>query len=140
MFPSLRTVAATAFLILASGACAEAQYYYPAGYAGYGWNGWGADGSTVPGDIARGMGVFAAGAGYYNEQTAKANAINAETALKWNEYWYRSQQADQPPLLHQARGEEGPERQVAGGAPGPAPRQSDEIRHLSRRRPERGPG
>ena len=93
MFPSLRTVAATAFLILASGACAEAQYYYPAGYAGYGWNGWGAGGGTVPGDIARGMGVFAAGAGYYNEQTAKATAINAETAMKWNEYWYRSQQA-----------------------------------------------
>ena len=92
MFPSLRTVAATAFLILASGACAEAQYYYPAGYAGYGWNGWGAGGGTVQGDIARGMGVFAAGAGYYNEQTAKATAINADTAMKWNEYWYRSQQ------------------------------------------------
>ena len=92
MFPSLRTIAATAFLILASGACAEAQYYYPAGYAGYGWNGWGAGGGTVQGDIARGMGVFAAGAGYYNEQTAKAAAINADTAMKWNEYMYRSQQ------------------------------------------------
>jgi len=39
------------------------------------------------------MGVFAAGAGYYNEQSAKAAAINADTALKWNEYWYRAQQA-----------------------------------------------
>lgn len=56
-----------------------------------GWGGWGA--TTVQGDYARGMGMFAAGAGVFNEATARANAINAETAMHWNEYWYQSQRA-----------------------------------------------
>jgi len=43
--------------------------------------------------MARGMGVFAAGAGYYNQSTAVANSINANTAMNWNEYLYQSQQA-----------------------------------------------
>ncbi len=69
---------------------AQAQWGYPGGYGGYGWGGWGA--STVQGDIARGMGVWAAGAGVYNRQTAEANAINADTVMHWNEYMYQSQQ------------------------------------------------
>jgi hypothetical protein len=79
---------------LATSAAAQAQYGYPAGYGGYGFGGWGGGGGQTPqGDMARGMGVFAAGAGYYNQSTAVANSINANTAMNWNEYLYQSQQA-----------------------------------------------
>jgi hypothetical protein len=37
------------------------------------------------------MGVFAMGAGFYNQQTAVADSINAETVKRWNEYLYQSQ-------------------------------------------------
>jgi hypothetical protein len=40
--------------------------------------------------MARGMGVYAAGAGYYNEQTAVARSINADTAMRYNQYMYES--------------------------------------------------
>lgn len=92
MFRLLRLTAAMSVALLASGAAAKAQYGYPAGYGGYGFGGWGGA-STPQGDYARGMGVFAAGAGYYNQSTAVANSINANTAMNWNEYWYQSQQA-----------------------------------------------
>lgn len=68
------------------GAPARAQY-------GYGWGrfgGWGA--STAQGDMARGLGSLAAGAGQYNQQTAVANSINANTVMRHNEYMYQSQQ------------------------------------------------
>jgi len=63
--------------------------YYPYGYGGYGWGGWG---GTVQGDIARGLGYFNMGAGIYNRETAQARSINTDTAMRWNEYVYRSQQ------------------------------------------------
>jgi hypothetical protein len=70
-----------------TGTSARAQY----GYGGYGgWGGWGGS-STVGGDMARGMGVFAAGAGMYNEQTAQARSMNTDTAMRLNEYLYQSQ-------------------------------------------------
>lgn len=65
---------------------ARAQYGYGMG----GWGGWGA--STVQGDIARGMGVFAAGAGMYNLDTAQATSINTDTWMRWNQYIFQSQQ------------------------------------------------
>lgn len=68
---------------------AQAQFGYPGGFGDFGWAGWGA--STVEGDIARGLGVFAAGLGSYNVATAQADAINAETLLHWNEYVYQGQ-------------------------------------------------
>jgi hypothetical protein len=64
--------------------------YYP-GYGGYGWGGWGG-GDTVQGSIARGLGYYNIGAGIYNQQTAVANSINADTIMRWNQYWYLSQQ------------------------------------------------
>lgn len=69
---------------------AHAQYNYPygAGYGGYGFGGWGA---TPQGSMAAGMGVFAAGAGQYNAQTAQARSINANTAMQWNSYWDAAQ-------------------------------------------------
>jgi hypothetical protein len=69
---------------------AWAQYGYPRGYGGYGWGGWG--GSTVQGSIARGMGMFNMGRGMYNVDTAQARSINVNTAMRWNQYVYESQQ------------------------------------------------
>ena len=71
---------------------ARAQWgygYYPYGYGGYGWGGWG---GTLQGDIARGLGYFNMGAGVYNQQTAIARSINTDTAIRWNQYVYLSQQ------------------------------------------------
>ncbi len=82
--------AAAAAILLATGTVSDAQYHYPAGYGGYGWGGWGGGGGTIGGDAARGMGVFAAGAGTYNVNTAQARSINAQTAMQWNEYIYQS--------------------------------------------------
>ncbi len=69
---------------------ARAQYgsYYPPGYGGFGFGGWG---STYAGDVARGLGYYAAGAGQYNLDTAVAAAINANTLGQWNQYLYLSQ-------------------------------------------------
>lgn len=70
----------------------HAQFVYPGAYGGYGWGGWGNIGGTVGGDYARGLGVFAAGAGEYNRKTAAAASINADTVMRWNQYIYLSQQ------------------------------------------------
>ena len=45
-------------------------------------------GSTAQGDYLRGVGVASFGMGVYNHQTAIANSINADTAIKVNEYIY----------------------------------------------------
>jgi hypothetical protein len=75
------------------GTTARAQYgYYPRGYGGYGWGGWGGGAQTPGGNLARGMGVYAAGAGVYNEQTAVARSINTDTVMRYNQYMYECQQ------------------------------------------------
>jgi hypothetical protein len=81
---------AIAFLILPA-LEAHAQYYYPygPGYAGGGFGGWS---STVDGDIARGMGAFAAGAGVYIYDDAVATSIDADTIMRVNQYLYLSQE------------------------------------------------
>ena len=50
--------------------------------------GWGGTGSTVAGSAAYGMGNLAAAAGTYNEQTAQARSVNAQTAMQVNNYMY----------------------------------------------------
>ena len=62
---------------------ADAQWrgYYPRGYGGYGWGGWGADPQS---GYMAGLGAYARGAGVYKVDEAKANAINADTMIKWN--------------------------------------------------------
>jgi hypothetical protein len=58
---------------------------------GWGWGGWGGwDVSSYEGDVARGAGYFNIGAGIYNQQTAVANSINADTLIRLNNYWYNS--------------------------------------------------
>jgi len=76
-------------LCTVSGSSAHAQWGYPMGFGGFGWEGWGV--GTVAGDEARGLGMFAAGAGEYNKKTAEANEIDAATVKRWNEYLYQSQ-------------------------------------------------
>ncbi len=43
-------------------------------------------GSTFPGDVLRGEGAFAWGAGVYNLYTAQAESIHVNTAIRLNEY------------------------------------------------------
>jgi hypothetical protein len=58
---------------------------------GWGWGGWGGwEVSSYEGDVARGAGYFNIGAGIYNQQTAVANSINADTLMRLNNYWYNS--------------------------------------------------
>jgi hypothetical protein len=58
---------------------------------GYGWGGgYGGWSSSLQGDIARGMGAYATGAGIYNRQTAIARSINADTYMRLNEYFYEA--------------------------------------------------
>lgn len=66
-----------------SAVSAQAQY----GRYG-GWGGWGGGVGTAQGSMMRGAGVYAAGAGAYNEQTAVARSINANTAMQVNQYMY----------------------------------------------------
>src|SRR5215831_7233724 len=74
-------------LAVLQGGTARAQW-------GYGWGGWGGWGGvgTVQGDIAHGLGALAVGSGEFNLLTAKADSINADTVMRWNQYWYLSQQ------------------------------------------------
>ena len=65
--------------VLASSA--SAQWMYPRGFGGYGMSQWGAD--PAAGYMA-GLGSYARGQGVYQEQKAKADAINVDTMIKWN--------------------------------------------------------
>jgi len=47
-------------------------------------------GSTLEGDMLRGWGIAAFGAGYYNANTALACAIEADTWMRLNQYAYES--------------------------------------------------
>ena len=70
---------------------------------GWGWGGWGGS-STVQGDIARGLGFYNIGAGVFNERTAVANAINADTVMRWNQYvWLSQQEANRREYLRRMR-------------------------------------
>src|SRR5262245_13053799 len=89
-------------LALASlqGSQAKAQFFgYPPGFGAFGWGGWG--GETVQGNIAQGLGMYAMGAGFYNESTAVANSINTDTVMRWNQYVYESQK--EANRIHHAR-------------------------------------
>jgi hypothetical protein len=80
-------VGAVGVLLLMAG---EAGAQYPGGYGGYGWGGWG---STPQGDMARGLGAFAYGAGQRNVANAQANAINTDTVMRWNQANWATQHA-----------------------------------------------
>ncbi len=61
-----------------SAADAGAQWGYPSGYGGYGMSQWGAD--PASGYMA-GLGAYARGQGVYQQDKAKADAINVDTMI-----------------------------------------------------------
>jgi hypothetical protein len=92
MSASVRSALGVLIVLSAVGSEARAQFgygYYPGGYGGWGWGGWGV--GTVQGDIAAGLGYYAAGVGQYNLETAEAAAINSDTVGRWNEFMFLSQ-------------------------------------------------
>jgi hypothetical protein len=60
---------------------AAAQWNYPGGYGGYGMSQWG---SSPEAGLMAGLGSYARGQGIYELDKAKADAINADTMIKWN--------------------------------------------------------
>ena len=73
-----RTCLAAVFVLALPGVEAQAQW-------GGHWWGWGGS-STVEGDYLRGLGFAASGMGQYNRDTAQAESINLDTAIRWNNY------------------------------------------------------
>jgi hypothetical protein len=68
------------FALVAAAALSAAGY--ARGYGGYGWGGWG---STPGSSMARGLGMMNMGRGMYNVNTAQANSIDVNTAMRWNQ-------------------------------------------------------
>src|SRR5580658_9239377 len=60
---------------------ASAQWGYPRGYGGYGKSQGGAAPAAV---YMAGLGSYARGQGVYQQDKAKADAINVDTMIKWN--------------------------------------------------------
>ena len=77
-----RRIAAVAVMLGLAGAPAQAQFYG----GGY----WGGGAQTVAGNQLQGAGMYAMGMGRYNVETAQARSINANTAMRWNQYMYES--------------------------------------------------
>jgi hypothetical protein len=63
---------------------AKAQWYGGGYWGGYG------GGQTVQGSELQGAGMYAMGMGRYNVESAQARSINADTAMRWNQYMYES--------------------------------------------------
>ncbi len=72
-----RTILTPLLLLALIGSSAQAQNM---GFIGAG--------STPQGDYLRGVGIASFGMGVYNHQTAIATSINADTAMRINEYMY----------------------------------------------------
>ncbi len=81
MFRSIRFPLAALAIGLAVTATARAQ--------GWGWLDWGGWTSTPDASLAQGMGHFYHGSGIFNQQTAIADSINADTTMRWNDYLHQ---------------------------------------------------
>jgi hypothetical protein len=64
---------------------ASARWYYPRGYGGYGWGGWSGGATDPAAGYMAGLGSFARGQGVYEVEDAKAQEINLQTMIKWNQ-------------------------------------------------------
>ena len=71
-------------VLVASMTSGEARAQW--GYGGWGWCGWGGGVATPESAALEGAGSYAMGAGMYNLDTAQARSINADTAMRFNEY------------------------------------------------------
>lgn len=77
-----------AFLLILAAGPAQAQFY-GGGYWGRGYGGYGGV-STAQGSELQGAGMYAMGMGRYNVESSQARSINADTAMRWNQYMYQS--------------------------------------------------
>jgi hypothetical protein len=82
MIRSIRGLIAASLISLTSAPTVHAQ--------GWGWEGWGGWTSTPEGALAQGMGHYYQGAGIFNERTAIANSIDADTVMRWNDYLHHA--------------------------------------------------
>jgi len=82
-------VALVCALWAVQGGMARGQWGFPGGFGGFCWGGWGV--GTAEGDIARGMGLYAQGMGFYERQTAEARSIDTDTVMRWNQFVHESQ-------------------------------------------------
>jgi hypothetical protein len=80
MLRCVRVALGLVLIVSMTGREAHAQW----GFDGWGWMGWGA--ATPESAALQGAGQFAMGAGIYNLQTAQAESINADTAMRFNDY------------------------------------------------------
>ena len=79
--------------------------------------------------MMRGAGVAAAGAGAYNQQTAVARSINANTAMQVNQYMYEVNKNNAKHFYARVGGQaEGRELDGRGNLQAPA-RQPFRLRH-----------
>ncbi len=84
MFRLLRIALGLVVVLSMSAGTARAQ--------GWGWEGWGGWTTTPEGALAQGMGHYYTGAGIFNEKTAIADSINADTLMRWNDYIFQANQ------------------------------------------------
>ena len=90
MFRGIRLVILGFAAVATTAGGARAQFYYPGGY-GYGGSGFGGWGATPQGGILRGLGAYAEGEGVYNYDTAVAESVDANTAIRLNQYLWNSE-------------------------------------------------
>ena len=90
MFRNIRLVILGLAIAATTAGGTRAQFYYPGGY-GYGGSGFGGWGSTPQGGILRGLGAYAEGEGVYNYDTAVAESVDANTAVRLNQYLWNSE-------------------------------------------------
>ena len=133
MFRTIRLAFMLAAVLTAAGE-ARAQYGY-GGYGGYGWGGWGSA-STPGSSLARGLGMLSMGAGMYNMDTAQANSINMNTAMRWNQAMYDAHIRASKMLAAREKKLPGILIQDLLRDPGSGPQQPHQPGHHRRRRAE----
>src|SRR5262249_49447839 len=76
---------AVGLLLISSMTGRDARAQWGWEFGGWGWGGWGGVASPESAEL-HGAGFYLMGAGMYNLNTAQAENINAQTAMKWNDY------------------------------------------------------
>src|SRR5262245_29565633 len=95
MLPYMRMAVGAILILSMMGRDARAQW----GFDGWGWWGWGA--ASPESAELHAAGQFAMGAGVFNLKTAQAMSIDADTAMKFNDYV--AQVTRESARLHAAR-------------------------------------
>ena len=131
------------FVVLASMTGREAHAQW--GFGGWGWGGWGGGVATPESAALEGAGSYAMGAGMYNLDTAQARSINADTAMRFNEY--TAAVSDESARVYAARNNQQYAKNrslyeqppAASRHPEPARYRVGRCPQSGRRRPERSP-